>query len=105
MGVGGEVGVARPHQGGVEGGHGPAQVGDGLGVREVITGTATGTTTGGQNHLATQVLLGVPWPALNTLVIYHSYKSWWGILCFGVTLVGILEEIFCLLGVGSLYWR
>ena len=60
MRVGGEVGVARPHQGGVEGGHGAAQVGDGLGVREVITGAAAGTSTGGQNHLVTQVLLRVP---------------------------------------------
>ena len=58
----------------MEGGDGAAQVGDGLGVREVITGTAAGTTTGGQNHLATQVLLGVPGPE--------------------VTTVGVLEEIF-----------
>ena len=51
----------------MEGRHGPAQVGHGLGGRrEVITGTAAGTTTGGENHLVTQVLLGVPRPAVNT---------------------------------------
>ena len=57
----------------MEGGHGAAQVGDGLGVREVITGTTAGTSTGGQNHLVTQVLLGVPRPAVNTGVSsYHK---------------------------------
>ena len=55
-----EVSVARPEGAGVEGGHGSAQVCDGLGVREVITGTAARTPTGGQNHLVTQILLRVP---------------------------------------------
>ena len=58
----GELGVARPERGGVEGGDGPAQVGDGLGVREVVAGTATRTPAGGENHLVTQVLLRVPRP-------------------------------------------
>ena len=58
----------------MEGRDGPAQVGHGLGGRrEVITGTAAGTTTGGENHLVTQVLLGVPRPAVNTGVSsYHK---------------------------------
>ena len=56
----GKLGVARPQRGPVEGGHGPAQVGHGLGVGEVVAGTATGTAAGGENHRVTQVLLGVP---------------------------------------------
>ena len=60
MGAGVEVSVARPEGAGVEGGHGSAQVCDGLGVREVVAGTATGTAARGENHLVTQVLLRVP---------------------------------------------
>ena len=56
----GKLGVARPQRGPVEGGHGPAQVGHGLGVGEVVAGTATGTAARGENHLVTQVLLRVP---------------------------------------------
>ena len=51
-----------------EGGDGATQVGDGLGVREVITGTAARTATGGENHLVTQVLLRVPWPEQSTVI-------------------------------------
>ena len=77
----GEVGVARPDQGGVEGGHGAAQVGDGLGVGEVVAGTATGTAAGGENHLVTQVLFRVPRPKQNILLRKLRAVGIWTFFC------------------------
>ena len=62
--------VAGPDQGGVEGGDGPAEVEGGLGVRQVVAGTATGAAAGGEDHLLAEVLLGVPRPGGGTVLIF-----------------------------------
>ena len=65
--------VAGPDQGGVEGGDGPAEVEGGLGVRQVVAGTATGAAAGGEDHLLAEVLLGVPRPGGGTVLMRAEF--------------------------------